>query len=169
MGRLRPSPPHAPETITGNFSQTAAGALDLDFAGDAWGQYGALTVTKLTTLDGGLSIDLTGGFTLGKGDTFDILTFGGLKGPGFDTLTLVGAACSSTVADKWTCGGVRLNEVISATSLDLFVARGSVVFGPAGSSPIPEPATWVMLSPGFLGLGGLGLSKLKRADEIGLR
>ena len=52
------------------------------------GQYGALTTTKLTTLDGGLAIDLTGGCTLGKGDTFDILTFGGLKGPGFDALTL---------------------------------------------------------------------------------
>ena len=159
----------APETIAGNFTQTAAGVLGLDFAGDVLGQYGALTITKLTTLDGGLAIDLTGGFTLGKGDTFDILTFGGLKGPGFDALSLDGAACSSPGADKWACGGVRLNEVITATSLDLFVARGSAVFGPAGSSPIPEPSTWAMLALGFLGLGGLGLRKRKRADEIGLR
>ena len=71
-GRLRLA---APETIAGNFTQTAAGVLGLDFAGDVLGQYGALTVTKLTTLDGGLAIDLTGGFTLAKGDTFDILTF----------------------------------------------------------------------------------------------
>ena len=55
------------------------------------GQYGALSVSELTTLDGGLAIELTG-FTLGKGDTFDILTFGSLPG-GFDTLTLDGAAC----------------------------------------------------------------------------
>ena len=53
----------APEKIAGNFTQTAAGLLGLDFAGDASGQYGALTVTKLTTLDGGLAIDLTNGFT----------------------------------------------------------------------------------------------------------
>ena len=143
--------------------------LGLDFAGDVLGQYGALTVTKLTTLDGGLAIDLTDGFTLATGDSFDILTFGSLAG-GFDALTLDGAACSSPRADIWTCGGgVRLKEVIDPTSLDLFVARGSAVFGPAGSSPIPEPSTWAMLALGFLGLGGLGLSKRKRADEIGLR
>ena len=63
---------------------------------------------------------------------------------------------------------MRLKEVIDPTSLDLFVARGSSFSGPAGSSPIPEPATWAMLALGFLGLGGLGLSKRKRADEMGL-
>ena len=55
--------------------------LGLDFAGDSSGQYGALSVTKLTTLDGGLAIDLTDGFTLMTGDSFDILGFGSLKGP----------------------------------------------------------------------------------------
>ena len=66
--------------------------LGLDFAGDVSGEYGALTVSKLTTLDGGLAIDLTNGFTLTKGDSFDILAFGSLAG-GFDALSLDGAAC----------------------------------------------------------------------------
>ena len=75
--------------------------LGLDFAGDVSGQYGALTVSKLTTLDGGLAIDLTNGFTLATGDSFDILAFGSLTG-GFDALALDGAACSLASADD--CG-----------------------------------------------------------------
>jgi hypothetical protein len=135
----------------------------VDFAGDKPGDYGALKVSKLTTLDGGLAIDLTDDFMLATHDRFDILGFGSHMGD-FDTLTLDGTACSSTVADMWTCGGgVRLKEVIDPTSLDLFVARGSFVSGPAGSSPIPEPSTWAMLALGFLGLGGFGLKARRRA------
>jgi hypothetical protein len=37
----------------------------------------------------------------------------------------------------WACGGgVRLREVIDATSLDLFVAHAPAAFGPAGSASV---------------------------------
>ena len=89
----------APLTITGSFTQTAAGALGLDFAGDTPGQYGALAISGSASLDGGLGIDLTGGFTLATDDSFDILAFGSLTGPGFDALALDGVGCSAAGAE----------------------------------------------------------------------
>jgi hypothetical protein len=43
--------------------------------------------------------------SLATGDSFDILAFGSRAEPGFDALTLDGAACSSKVVDVRTCGG----------------------------------------------------------------
>ena len=83
----------APLTITGSFTQTAAGALGLDFAGDTTGQYGALAISGSASLNGGLGIDLTNGFTLAPNDSFDILAFGSLTG-NFASLALDGVACS---------------------------------------------------------------------------
>jgi mucin-19 len=150
-----------PQTITGNFTQAATGALDLEFAGETWGQYGALTITSLATLDGRLAIDLTNGFTLGKGDSFDILKFTSLTG-NFDALALDGAACSMAGADSWSCGGgVRLNEAITATSLDLDVAGGSAALGPVGSAA-PEPSTWALMLTGFAALAFAGYRRRRK-------
>jgi hypothetical protein len=76
-------------------------------------------VRELTTLDGRLAIDLTNDFTLAKGDSFDILAFASLAGPGFDALALDGWACSSAGVDKW---GLATAAQLSRSAEDRFLA-----------------------------------------------
>ena len=80
----------APITITGDFDQSATGELDFALSGAMAGQYGALTVSGATSLDGGLGVDLTNGFRLSNGDVFDLIASGGALTGGFDGLWLDG-------------------------------------------------------------------------------
>ena len=139
-----------PIAITGNFDQSGTGALDflLSSATDPT-QY-KFSVTGSTSLDGDLGIDLGKGFSLMAGDSFDLIASQGALSGDFTSLFVDGGACSAHGTDVWRC---------SRDYLDLSLVAGSVDLSVAAASSVPEPATWVMLGVGFLGLGGLALRR----------
>ena len=173
----------APLTITGGFDQAGAGELDLDFAGLSWGEYGSLYVSGGLTLNGELNLDATGGFAFAAGQAFDILGFKGNALTGnFDSLLLDGQACTSTIADSWTCGTAVFNEVIDQSTgwiaLDVTVSNLALpgvtvsalgidppasLYGLEVNKAVPEPSTWALIATGFLGFGGLGIRRRKRS------
>jgi hypothetical protein len=146
----------APEIIDGNFTQTepgtAPGVLDFLLAGDLFGQYGSLTVTKIATLGGELALTSVPGFHLAAGDTFDLMTFG--EDPGsFTGVSLDGAACSGGLSDVWLCpAGFKLDVDLTASGLEVT------------AQSVPEPSTWALLVTGFLSLARLGLRRRRRAS-----
>jgi hypothetical protein len=128
-------------------------------------------------LNGELNLDLTGGFAFATGQTFDILGFkaNALTGD-FDSLSLDGQACTSTIADSWTCGATDFNEVIDQSTgwiaLDVAVPTKSLLaaidppaalYGLDVNNAVPETSTWTLIATGFLGLGGLGIRRRKRS------
>jgi hypothetical protein len=118
-------------SIQGNYTQTAAGALDIDLAGPA--SYGQLAVSGRATLAGTLNVVLTNGFTPAAGAWFAILTFGARSGnfstetglslsknkffvPNYDStnLTLVLGPGVTVVAgtDLYIIGGLTSNDQV---------------------------------------------------------
>ena len=143
----------APETISGAFGQSEGGMLDFLLAGDALGQYGALTVTRLATLAGGLDISFAGGFRPKPGDSFDLLEASGGTSGVFSDLLYDGTSCSATSSDVWLCRGIGIFDLTQGGgSVDLTVL-----------STVPEPSTWALGVLGFLSLAGLALRRRIRS------
>jgi len=118
-------------SINGNYTQTAAGALDIGLAGPA--SSGQLAVSGTATLAGTLNLVLTNGFTPKAGAWFTILTFAARSGdfstetgfslsknkffvPSYDSthLTLVLGPGVTVVAgtDLYIIGGLASNDQV---------------------------------------------------------
>jgi hypothetical protein len=67
--------------ITGTYTQTSTGSLNISIGGNIAGsQFGQLNVTKAATLDGTLNLTLINGFVPNIGETFDILNASSVSG-----------------------------------------------------------------------------------------
>jgi PEP-CTERM motif len=140
-----------PQSITGSFTQTGAGVLDLAIAGTASGQYGSLEISAAASLGGDLGLDLSSGFSLAVGESFDVLSFNSYSG-GFDALSLDGRACAAQAGDAWRCYAQGeswyLTETISGAGL--YQQYVNVTAAP----PAPEPSTMALLAMGLASLAG---------------
>jgi hypothetical protein len=70
--------------VSGDLTQSGSGSLQIDIRGTAAGTFGQLRINGLASLDGNLTVDLTGGFTPNPGDTFQIVTFSSRGDPTTD-------------------------------------------------------------------------------------
>src|SRR5208282_5714435 len=80
-GTLRPGDIPGLLTITGNYTQTATGALDIESGGTTAGtQYDQLNVSGTAALDGTLDISLINGFGPAIGQSFTAMNFSSATG-----------------------------------------------------------------------------------------
>jgi hypothetical protein len=62
-------------SVTGDFTQSAAGAIQVELAGAAASEFGRVTVSGIATLDGTLNLQFANGFEPAVGATFPVLTY----------------------------------------------------------------------------------------------
>ena len=112
-------------TVTGTYTQTAAGTLDFVLSGlQAGTSFGQLAVNGSATLGGDLSASLANGFTPASGNSFAVLSFGssndyftsysGLNMPGNQELD---PSLTSTSLTLTTNNVVNISATTSAQSL----------------------------------------------------
>jgi fibronectin-binding autotransporter adhesin len=94
--------------VTGTYTQSGAGALDVTMGGTTAGtKYDQLNVSSTATLGGTLNISLASGFTPTVGSTFDILNASSISGT-FSTVT--GTAINGS--EHFTVSTVGGNEIV---------------------------------------------------------
>jgi hypothetical protein len=131
-------------SVTGNFTQSSSGTLDIQIGGpDAGTGFSQLNITGTAALGGTLDVSLLGGFTPSNGETFTILTSAGLNASMFSAYNgLQEGNVTFTVA--YTPGDVILDAIVI--------------------SSVPEPASLVMFGIGIAGLGAYGAFRRRKAS-----
>ncbi len=125
-GAIKPGDAPGVLTITGDLTDTAPSALDIELGGTTPGTgYSQLIVDGSASLLGALDLSLVDGFALASGQTFDIVGTGDGLTNGLTFLSLDGGACAAEGGDTFKCWG-------GGSFFDLFtlaVVPGTVVGG----------------------------------------
>jgi uncharacterized repeat protein (TIGR01451 family) len=108
-------------TVTGSYTQTAAGALNIELGGTTPGtQYDQLNVTGAVTLDGTLNVSAINSFVPATGDVFQILGFGSRSG---DFAVKNGLSLGGGTNLIATYGANNLQLSTNTIAADVFVSQ----------------------------------------------
>jgi len=131
-------------TVSGNYTQAAAGSLEVDFNGTALGDWSVLDVTGDVSLAGTLDVVFIDSFTgsaMYSGEVFDILNFG--ADPGGSNFSIF------NLPDLHD--GLYLVEQLDQVNHQVDL----VVEGSLTPSEVPEPSSFTLLLAGLAPLGWL--------------
>jgi len=137
-GQVSPGMSTGELTVAGNYTQTAAGVLNIELAGLA--DFDLLSVTDDVRLDGNIRV-WNAGYVPVLGDTFVVMTFDQrLANSTFDDIITQGYAA-----------GVVFEAIYNLHDVTLRVTEVAVA--------VPEPESWAML---LAGIGLMGLVARRR-------
>ena len=133
-GHVAPGDSPGTLSVTGNYTQTSAGALDIEIGGTGTGQFDFLNITGAANLAGILNALQFAGFQAAAGEVFDILHAGSRIGTFLLNSTALNLAPGLTAS-------------LSYSSTDVFLNINGAV------TSTPEPGTLAMFGSALLGLG----------------
>ncbi len=121
-GRVRPGASPGVLSIGGNYTQTAAGSLDIEIGGTTLGtQYDRLDVAGTATLAGKLNVQFINGFAPAAGDAFPVLLYSGRTGT-FSTVTGLETSSAVALTPNYNANNLTLGAV--ALQPDLHIKKG---------------------------------------------
>ncbi len=153
-GQFSPGAPVGLINITGNFTQTATGALNVDFGGLTFGsQYDRLAVSGTATLGGAVNVTLVNSFLPIVSNNFLILSFSSRSGS-FSAVNAVNAPAGLTFLPAYNATDVTLAAAVptadlSITQTDLpdpILTTNNVTYSMTVSNAGPSPATGVIVT-----------------------
>lgn len=124
-------------SVTGAFTQTSGGEIQIDLAGTASGQFSRLAVSQQATLAGDISVQTSSGFVPLPGESFSILSFASDSG-------------SLSVMNDTPFAGLRFEPVFSSTSLAILAWASA---GDANLDGIINAADFDVLAAHFGAVG----------------
>lgn len=137
-------PGESPGTLTlgGSYVQGSGGKLEIEIGGTGAGQFDALAVGGVATLDGTLALIPTSGYagTSAIGDSVGFLTYGGsVVGQFAETTVSPSLSCPKALATSNDSGAKALKATVVNSGAVCPTAGGGGSTTPALLSPVPIP------------------------------